>query len=86
MATTISSKETIKANRPAFMMPGLISGSVILNMVLIGPAPRAREAFSSDLSNPLRVAEMMMMTYGDAKMVWAIINPNSVPTNLSFAK
>src|SRR5262249_54677886 len=60
IAITTSSNEMANENTAAVTTPGRIRGNVTRKNVLIGPAPRLSEAYSSRRSKPRRAADTTM--------------------------
>ncbi|GAA3588582.1 hypothetical protein GCM10023078_15310 [Gibbsiella greigii] len=72
---TISLNEVTKENNIPDSIPGNVSGMVTVNSVVILDAPRLAAAVSSRLSNTAKFALTEITTNGNAKSVWARINP-----------
>ena len=78
MITTISSNEVTKANRAPEIMPGAISGIVILKKVLVGLLPKLAAARVMESSKPDKVAVTVITTNGVPKIIWASTTPVKV--------
>ena len=84
--TTISSNDVTKANKAPEIIPGVISGKVILKNVLVGVLPKLEAALVMVSSKPLRVAVTVITTKGVPRIIWAITIPGKVAERPNFAK
>jgi hypothetical protein len=67
--TTTSSKEVTKANKAPEIIPGNISGIVILKKVFVGLLPKLEAALVILSSKPLSVAVTVITTNGVPKII-----------------